>query len=160
MKWKEYITVYTDLHHLKTKEDAIDHYLMNGLKEKRLINIIDSDKFKELEKKIDWENYIKNSQNLNVIKTKEEVIYDYILYDNSENINILTINSKNNYFDNCFDWIYYIDKNEDLKHIKSYNKALQHYNEYGINENRLINYNQELENIKYKFNYTTIVIYV
>ena len=104
----------------------------------------------------DWIYYIKKNIDLidNNILSKEDIISHWIKFgknenrihkfnyniiddiDNSIDIYIENINNSKN-MDN-FDWVYYIQNNQDLldNNINTRDDAIQHWNNYGKNEKR------------------------
>jgi hypothetical protein len=124
--WKKYISYYTDLKHIKTKDDAISHWEKNGINENRLCFIIDE------YINFDWETYINNNIGLKyIISSKDEAIEHWKNYGSINGYNYYKKYDFNN-----FDWQKYINNYEDLKSIKSKEDAINHFKSYGIYENR------------------------
>jgi FkbM family methyltransferase len=71
--WGFYLNFYEDLKNsgLKTKNDAINHYLNYGFKEKRIINSNYLPK-KEIPKDFDWEFYLNHNHDLKMVGLKSE----------------------------------------------------------------------------------------
>ena len=116
-----------------TKEEAWDILLNISTKHQNIVNIQDEDENENEESK---ENIINN------IEKKFSIELSNILNDNIED----------------FDWKYYIKNNEDLSYngINNKTNALDHWLNFGINENRkhrflkngvLISNKEELNNI-------------
>jgi len=88
----------------------------------------------------DWKMYIKHYDDLNIIKTKEDAWYHWINYGKHENRVIPKVNKDINSaeFDK-FDWKTYVKNYADLSSIDTKEEAWTHWNNYGKNENRVIN---------------------
>jgi hypothetical protein len=117
--WNVYRTANQDLQHIKTRHDAIQHYLSHGWREMReykvdSIPVDDSPRMEKVHVDYDWIDY------RHVVPSKEvqkKVIPDIALPHN-------------------FDWMSYKLYNPDLTFINSYVDAVKHYREHGYKENR------------------------
>jgi len=138
--WEFYIFLYGDLNNITNEEDAINHYVNHGIKEKRICDKLLYDYF-------DNEFYISNYPDLSHLKTKKDAFVHYITYG----INEKRIFSK--YYHN-FDWEFYIFLYDDLKDIKTKQDAYKHYITVGVNENRIPNY-KELNSIDFDWKFYT-----
>ena len=123
--WEVYLYFNPDLpidKNLKNaKSLALKHFIENGQYENRVY-------------KLDWIKYIsENNLTLN-IKNKKEVL-DYISY-NKINKNENVVNDKHNLKYKLFDWEFYVNKYNDLSHIKNYSEAFDHFISHGEKENR------------------------
>jgi hypothetical protein len=124
--WQKYIKINNDLTHLKTREEAWDHWINHGKNEGR------KSCFKTYEN-FNWKYYIENNEDLSYIKTKEDAWDHWINYGKNEGRNI-----NDNFIKlSTFDWKYYIENNPDLINIKTKEDAWNHWKNYGKNENRL-----------------------
>jgi len=117
--WETYKNIYIDLNHIKTKEEAWNHWKEYGINEKREFfyiatdnSIIQNNNF--LHSLINDEN---NNENLNQLKEK----FKHLLY------------IKKN-----FDWVKYINENKDLNNFLDKNQAWHHWVLHGHRENRNI----------------------
>jgi hypothetical protein len=129
--WKTYLDLNIDLNNLKTKEQAINHYLNYGFNEKRrysrnnLPSVV-------LPNDFDWKTYLDLNHDLNKLTTKEEALNHYLNYGFDEN----RIYSRAKLPPANFNWKIYLDLNPDLNKLKTKEEVINHYLNYGINENR------------------------
>jgi hypothetical protein len=169
--WEKYVNDYDDLKHIKSKEEAWNHWLKYGKNENRITNLISS----SLEKtndyinseefiSFDWESYVSNYDDLTYINSKEDAWNHWLQYGKQENRicdNIFLFDDYKN-----FNWSSYINNYDDLKYLNSKEDAWRHYIFWGffedrkidsIYENELSEYNKSLENeINFKeIDYTT-----
>jgi len=94
--WESYVSLYDDLKDIKTKEDALLHWINHGKNENRLCqNIYLFDDYTDF----DWEKYINNYEDLHYITTKEEAWKHFIHYgfNESRKINDICLNELNEY---------------------------------------------------------------
>jgi hypothetical protein len=177
--WKFYIFLYDDLKHINNEEDAVDHYITNGIKEKRIIN-------KSLYDFFDHNFYVSNYPDIAHFKNKKDTFIHYITYGikeericnkdykdfdwefyiflyDLENINtkidaykhyVTSINKENiiitkGIYD-TFDWKFYVYYYNDLKNITNKKEAFLHYMNSGIHEKRLISKN-DYDNFDWEF---------
>jgi hypothetical protein len=141
--WKKYISKNNDLSHLKTKEEAWDHWINYGENEGReFYEKIKTDK----KKNFDWKTYIENNKDLSHIETEEEAWEHWINYGKNEGRSIL---DKNFIKLSNFDWRYYIENNNDLRHLKTKEEAWDHWFNHGKYENRL--FKKKLKKIEFIF---------
>jgi hypothetical protein len=128
--WEVYLHFNKDLlidknlHNAKSL--AWKHFIEYGINENRIY-------------KFDWIKYIKENNLSLVIKNKQEV-FNHI----SENNNLqkyLNSNNNNNNKKNksnykLFDWEFYVNKYNDLSHLKNHKEAFDHYVNHGEKEKR------------------------
>jgi len=88
-EWKLYIYIYKDLHFIKTKEEAWNHYLYNGKNENRIIYSIEKD--------FDWQFYVNKYSDLIHIKTYEEALMHWHTYGKNEYRSFYNENNINHY---------------------------------------------------------------
>ena len=101
----------------------------------------------------DWNRYINENKDLIEagINTKESAIKHWIKHGKNEERKIYiindNINKKNNNDYELFDWKKYIEDYEDLRKagIDTKDKAWKHWLNYGKNENRIINFNNNIK---------------
>jgi hypothetical protein len=149
--WKKYISMYKDLSYLKSKKDAWDHWINNGKNENRKKCFLQSDKNLITYKNFDWVTYLCNYSDLNNINTKKKAWEHWVKYGKNENrtlqkiINVdkyrnklKKINEEEKY--DSFDWLLYINLNEDLKVFNKKQDAWDHWIKFGKNEERPTNY--------------------
>jgi len=146
--WIKYKENHKDLVHVRTKEDAWEHWLTYGKREGR--TYCEKSKIKETNmerKNFDWQKYAKTYKDLNEITTKEEAWHHWIYHGKKEGRQYFTneskekneSNDKNESTEsekNNFDWKKYIQKNEDLSHIKEKEQAWHHWIYHGKKEGR------------------------
>ena len=125
--WKNYLKLNEDLTNIKTKTQAIEHYIKYGIKENRIYKINE----KLIPQDFNWKEYI--FLNNDVKNDKESAFEHYIKYGNKEN-RIYKIDEK--LIPHDFNWEEYIFLNTDLKDLKNNFAAKNHYITYGIKENR------------------------
>lgn len=177
--WKFYTFLYDDLKHINNEEDALNHYISNGIKEKRIIN-------KSLYDCFDHNFYVSNYPDIAHLKNKKDTFIHYITYGIKEERifnkdyknfdwefyiflydiqNIKTkidaykhytksINKENiiitkGIYD-TFDWEFYLHYYNDLKNITDKKEAFLHYMNSGIHEKRLISKN-DYDNFDWEF---------
>jgi hypothetical protein len=118
--WVAYKTLNPDLQHLKTRQDAINHYIHHGWKEARkyrmdtVVKSFDFTRMTRVVSDYDWVDYRPISAANNA--TKQEPIEVEVPMD--------------------FDWRAYKMHNPDLTFINSYSDAIKHYQSHGYKENR------------------------
>jgi hypothetical protein len=121
--WNYYIIKYNLINlGIKTKEEALEHWLNNG---KICFSDIKNNELSSEEINyllFDWEFYISNYADLNKIKTKDEAYFHWINYGIYENR-----------LSNNFNWIEYLKKNPDLTNININTEiqAAEHWIKYG-----------------------------
>ena len=119
--WEMYIELNSDLKNfgVVTKEVAYNHWKHHGIKEGRI-------------NKFDWCAYIKNYNLVSQsIDNKVKAINHWI--NNGRPL----INYFNSVTDkDLFDWEYYVENNNDLKHINNSDMAWDHWCNYGKDEGR------------------------
>ncbi len=124
--WKAYVFFNNDLNFVN-EYDSWRHFVSYGINENRVYSF-------------DWEKYVNFFQLESICKNKEQAFLHLI--ENDSNIDIYLHNLKNNNISldiiNSFDWKFYTNYYEDLNHLKTYEDALQHFVEFGSNENRKI----------------------
>jgi hypothetical protein len=129
--WMSYVELNNDLSHIKTKDEAWEHWINHGKNEGR------PQSKTEIEKNnFNWKKYIKNNKDLSHIKTKEEAWDHWINYGKNEGREFYQ-KTKNDDKKN-FDWKTYIDNNKDLSHLTTEEEAWNHWINYGKNEGRSI----------------------
>jgi hypothetical protein len=113
--WENYINYYNDLKHVKTKEEAWNHWSYYGINENRIFfnisDIVNKDYFYNLFN-IETQN---DDKNLNLLKQNFEEFMD---------------------MKKKFDWLKYIDDNKDLSNILDFKQAWHHWILHGRRENR------------------------
>ena len=122
--WEIYLEINTDLKEcgIKTKDEAYRHWKTCGINEKRIY-------------KIDWCRYIKDYNLMTKgIDTKIKAI-QYWRENGRPDLN----SSIKNYENELFDWKFYVNKYEDLKHINNEQLAMYHWDNYGKSEGRISN---------------------
>jgi hypothetical protein len=130
--WKLYVELNPDLVKITNAEKAWNHWYYHGYLENRNI-------YFELEKCIKDYGLPENLNTLEVIQTfKKENNDNYKNYCKK----FVFSEKKNNkimkkYKTELFDWEYYIEANKDLKNINSFEKAQEHFNNFGEKENRI-----------------------
>ena len=142
--WEKYIDYYDDLRNiLKTKENAINHWISVGciqnryffkLENTNLNQDVDNNDENLTIKMFDWEKYLDINIDLqNIIMTKEQAYHHWKECGRKEGRLFCSIEKPND-----FDWNVYISLNNDLKDIiKNEEDAIIHWNTYGKCENRL-----------------------
>jgi len=187
--WNYYINKNLDLNHIKTKDGAIIHYHNFGIYENRDVKYIkESNNYEPESTRTSIDNEPESTRT--TIDTKPESTRTTIdnepestrtTIDNEPESTRTTIDNKpestrttidnepestrttiniTDFQDKVFDYKYYTSKYDDLKKLNNYNLASKHYLNWGKNENRLINYGQELQSVGHKYLYKTAVIYV
>ena len=82
--WKRYIQTYPDLRKsLRTISDAIWHYLLYGIRERRRVYILGSDEF--YKHQFNWKDYITINQDLRFVTTDMDALRHYIEIGHSQN---------------------------------------------------------------------------
>jgi putative flippase GtrA len=141
--WIKYIKKYNDLRHIKNKEEAWDHWINYGKNEGReyfSIQIQTDTNTNDSYIYFNWIKYIELSSDLKNIKSKEEAWSHWINHGKNEgrkysNQELETKKNTENEKD-IFDWKKYINKNNDLNHIKNKEEAWSHWINHGKNEGR------------------------
>jgi hypothetical protein len=183
--WEYYLNYYVDLKdsNIKTKIEAFDHWINNGIKENRIF-------FKLTYKFFDWEKYIFTYEDLHNFKTKEEAVMHWETYGIKEEREYFNLEKpivekpiiekpiiekpiiekpiiekpkvekpkvekpiveKPPITYETFEWKNYVSNYEDLAYLDSKQKAWDHWEKYGKNEKRIVEYNikqKEIENYK------------
>lgn len=111
-KWREYLALYKDLRHIKTKEDAIKHYINHGINEKREIKITKYNCLHLLPPDFDWKAYYLLNKDQNINKNKKDIYVHYLLYGKYKRYKFDDL-KKNNIKDNMKDNNEY-NKDEDF----------------------------------------------
>jgi hypothetical protein len=111
--WVTYKTMYLDLNHIQTKEEAWYHWSEYGSNEKREFCYVD--------------NIVNNDDLYSLIQTKSQ---DNNLNKLKEEFKQLLYIKKN------FDWMKYINENEDLNIFLDKNQAWHHWVLHGHREKR------------------------
>jgi hypothetical protein len=152
--WKKYIDYYDDLRNiLKTKENAINHWLSIGCIQNRYFFTLENSNSNKVINEIinnnedidnnnqnftinmfDWEKYLDLNIDLqDIILTKEQAYHHWKECGKKEGREFCSIEKPND-----FNWLVYISLNNDLKDIIiTEEEAILHWNNYGKNENRL-----------------------
>jgi hypothetical protein len=126
--WNYYIIKYNLINlGIKTKNDALEHWLNNG---KNYFSDIKNIELSHEEINyflFDWKFYISQYNDLSCIQTKDEAYHHWINYGIHENR-----------ISNNFNWIEYLKKNSDLTklNITTKQKAIDHWIKYGKEEGR------------------------
>jgi len=142
--WIKYIENNKDLTHVHCKEDAWEHWLYHGKNEGRQyytkkVQVIDPLAF---ENDFDWETYIELNPDLRHVKNKEEAWEHWIHHGKKEGRQYETIKvEKKESLEEVediksFDWKKYIEKNKDLKSLKTKEEACEHWIHHGKHEGR------------------------
>lgn len=148
--WKKYIETYNDLKHVKTEEEAWDHWINYGKNEGRqyFSMKIQLDTTQDEYNDFDWKKYIELYNDLKHISTKDQAWHHWINCGKNEDRQYCTekIERKIDIIQNeidiiqnkidIFDWKKYISKNVDLKHIQNKEDAWSHWKKYGKDEGR------------------------
>ena len=142
--WKYYILHNKDLNYLRTNKEAFAHFIENGITESRLFyffidkNIIQYEFF-NLQKYLNIKNININNSNL----TKKQAWDLWNTEPNKDTIVIdnIKLNKLNVSYDD-FDWISYLKINKDiyLSGINTKIKSWEHWNNYGIKEERAFSF--------------------
>jgi hypothetical protein len=115
--WENYINYYDDLKHVKTKEEAWNHWFYYGVNENRIFfNISDTTQKDYFYNLFNIETQ-KDDKNLNLLKQNFEEFMD---------------------MKKKFDWLKYVDDNKDLTNILDLNQAWHHWILHGRRENRCL----------------------
>jgi hypothetical protein len=144
--WNFYININTDLSHIKTKKEAINHFIKQGKNENRI--------YKEDKNiNIDIEFYKFIYDDLSNINNNSELIKHYYLNGKNED----RIINKNDIRYKLFHWKYYLEFNNDIVLNKLINKKyslkdylFRHYVSNGIKENRPVYNFNDFDWIFYK----------
>ena len=119
--WLAYRSLYPDLKHINSLQDAIKHYINHGKRQNRQYKFatkkINSEKLSIDPNRMDYSNLTPTQ-----IKDLKDGAYTYL-------------NRKSSVPDD-FDWIAYRSLNPDLTQIKCYQDAVKHYKEHGFRESR------------------------
>jgi hypothetical protein len=132
--WKLYLELNPDLVKITNAEKAWYHWYHNGYLENRNF-------YFDFKKCIKEYGLPENMDKLEVIqKFKKENNDNYKNYC----MKFKFIQEKNNkiikkYKTELFDWEYYVEINKDLKNINSFEKASEHFYNFGEKENRITN---------------------
>jgi len=126
--WKKYVENNDDLNHVKTIEEAWEHWYYHGKNECRKYYTIDNKDDKD-NKEDDIDNKDNKDDKMNTI-----------------------LNIKND-----FDWKTYIKINPDLKHLKNIEEAWNHWINYGKDEGRQCYTNNNNNNEKYQCEKTNTI---
>jgi hypothetical protein len=139
--WKNYVLSNKDLKYLKNNKEAYQHFIENGIKEGRLFYfIIEKNNYYEF---FNLQKYLIHKNINNTSITKQE---GWNLFNNETNKDIdvfdsIKLNSLKVVYDD-FDWISYLKINKDIYNsgINTKNKSWEHWNKYGIKEERAFSY--------------------
>jgi putative flippase GtrA len=142
LNWTNYIELNDDLKHIKTKEEAWNHWINYGKAEGRPYFIkkiepntnTNTNTQNEKQDTFDWKKYITKNKDLIHIKTKDDAWSHWINYGKNEGRKFYNY-PKSNHLE--FDWKYYVTNNGDLNHITTEEEALFHWNNFGKNEGRI-----------------------
>ena len=133
--YKFYISIYKDLENL-SESDALEHYNLHGKQEGRICDI---EYLKKKYKDFDYEFYLRNYPDLEVNGIKDEIDCLIHYYFNGESEGrFYSLKQLKDKFPN-FDYKFYINLYKDLVNILDEEKAIIHYNNFGLHENRLKN---------------------
>jgi hypothetical protein len=144
--WNFYIKINSDLSHIKTRQEAINHYINKGKYENRI--------YKQ-DKDIDLELYKFLYDDLYDIDNNNDLIKHYYLYGKYED----RIINKNDKRYKLFHWKYYLENNNDITNnnlLKNKNLKDFLFKDYilnGIKENRNIYNFDDFDLNFYKNNY-------
>ena len=143
--WETYLELNDDVkHHYPTKDGATQHYLTDGIKQKRLY------KRENLPKDFDWEVYLAlNSDVHTVCKTRVSSIMHYEKHGYSEQrkYRLDQINIPND-----FNWLCYLHINPSLKSkLTNRISCIKHYYRTGIKEG--LSYEVNCKNIPVDFDW-------
>ena len=139
--WKNYILSNKDLHLLKSNKEAFKHFIENGINEARLFYFnIKKNSYYEF---FNLQKYLSHKNMNDSSLTKKEA---WNLWNNEANkdidvFDITKLNSLKVLYDD-FDWISYLKINKDIYNsgINTKNKSWEHWNKYGIKEERAFSY--------------------
>jgi hypothetical protein len=151
--WKFYIFIYDDLKHINNENSALEHYILYGKKEKRLINKYDKIYYKinniklhTCYEKFDYEFYTEFYIDINNIKTKKNAFLHWMNIKDTE----YRFCDRNIYIEfTKFDYEYYLILNNNIKHkINTEEKAYIHWinTKNSLIENNIININKQIDN--------------
>ena len=153
--WRDYVSYYSDLSHLNTKEKAWKHWMNHGKDENRIFftdktkEDIEMERKKEDEKKVDknekteeykkfdWRSYIKHYDDLNHLDTKEKAWEHWLNHGKKEKRKYFNLNNNTEKDYEIFDWKTYISNYKDLKNMKTKVEAWNHWINYGKKEKRV-----------------------
>lgn len=139
--WRQYIILNKDLHNIKSKKEAIEHYLKHGKKEKRQY-VINRFNYKTvLPEDFNWKNYLILNKDLNIRKNKKDVIFHYILHGKNRKYKIHNNTTNDNSVNNLQ------KKSKNTKNVT--NKSDNAKNVIIDNDNINLSKIKEHDNIKY-----------
>jgi hypothetical protein len=140
--WKYYILHNKDLNYLRTNKEAFAHFIENGIKESRLFYFFIDKKiiqyeFFNLQKYLN----IKNINNSDLTKKQAWDLWNTEPNKDTTVIDNIKLNKLNVSYDD-FDWISYLKINKDifLSGINTKIKSWEHWNNYGIKEERAFSF--------------------
>lgn len=143
--WKNYVSMNSDLSHIRNYEDAIKHYKDHGYKEKRPYKHVIS-KLEPIKKEIPPPSIKKNNtikKNEHATPLKNKINYDDLISVPATPILLHRSDNKKPQIPHNFDWIAYKSMNPDLTHISSHAEAIRHYLGHGRKEHRSYSFPQK-----------------
>ena len=142
--WKTYLFINSDVSNVyPTKEQAEQHYLNEGIRQKRIYKTI------HLPNDFDWEYYLGlNYDVYSVCKTKTAAIMHYEKHGFQEGrkYKLEQVDIPND-----FNWSMYIHNNSLSERINNKIEAINHYYKVGKSEN--LSYSCHLKNVPSDFNW-------
>jgi hypothetical protein len=97
--WRQYTYINKDLQFIKTKKEAIKHYINYGKYEKRKYKIDNTNYKLYIPDDFNWRNYLDINKDLN-IRSKKKAIIHYILYGKNRKYKIICKEHKKEKIDN------------------------------------------------------------
>lgn len=144
-EWEKYLYINDDVAKVyRTKEEAEQHYIRDGIKQNRLY------KLQHTPSDFEWDIYLGlNNDVYQCCKSKVASIMHYEKHGFSEN---RKYNFKQANIPDDFDWNFYLENNADLKkNIKNKIEAIYHY--YKVGKKRNLSYKLTLSNVPDDFNW-------
>ena len=149
-KIKYEIVCASDELHIKIKNNSSKNNksIVIRIIENPLLN--NNHHFNLIKEDFDWIYYINNYEDLKHIQSKELAWHHWIHHGSKEgrtykNQSIKKPDTINEY---NFDWIFYINHYEDLKHIQTKEEAWEHWTHYGSHEGRICKKSKNTKNDK------------
>lgn len=162
--WQFYIQYYEDVSHFSSYEEAFQHWIEHGQQENRICSAQQFYASNSIDRTVlpadfDWQEYLELNADLQpIISLKWQAIQHFLLNGIQEarlySYKQLYYNqlyyeapqdsvTKNPDSDEpsdqelTFDWQFYVDYNQDISYLDSYEKAYQHWIDNGKKENRI-----------------------
>ncbi len=169
--WEFYLQSNEDLSYISSYEEAYDHWVTHGKSEGRIAS---EEQFYEthgltksdLPTDFNWQEYLELNPGLkSSIRSEEQAIRHFIVHGakeeriysfnqlyykprqaaKSETQNVELDGNEQLDPDSQFDWNFYVEYNEDLSNLSSYEEAHAHWLKYGKQEGRIFSKKQLYE---------------